>query len=158
MKIRSSPVRQSLLSALCVATTVYHGAVIAADSVPPASVHQDTLTEARAAVKAERWPEAIKLLEQAIDRSPKDADAFNLLAYSQRKSGQIEKALKNYKIALKIDPDHLGAHEYIGEAYVLLGNAKEAQVHLKHLERLCPKGCEERDDLQRAISEAKKKR
>jgi hypothetical protein len=56
---------------------------------------------------------------------------------------------------LKIDPSHKGAHEYIGEAYVIVGNKAKAQEHLAALERICGKGCEEYQDLARAIAQAK---
>ena len=125
---------------------------LAADVQAPASVHQDALAPAREAIKAERWPDAIKLLEQAAEKSPNNADVFNLLGFSHRKAGALDRAFKHYKTALALDPNHKGAHEYIGEAYLLAGDVKQAQIHLKHLERLCPQGCEERDDLQRAIA------
>ena len=125
---------------------------LAADVQAPASVHQDALAPAREAIKAERWPDAIKLLEANAEKSPGNADVFNLLGFSHRKAGALDRAFKHYKTALALDPNHKGAHEYIGEAYVLAGDVKQAQIHLKHLERLCPQGCEERDDLQRAIA------
>lgn len=127
-------------------------AAFAADVPAPASVHMDALAAARDAIKAQRWPDAIKLLEQVAEKSPNNADAFNLLGYSHRKAGMLDKAFKHYKTALSLDPNHKGAHEYIGEAYLLVNDVKQAQVHLKSLERLCPKGCEEREDLQRAIN------
>lgn len=127
----------------------------AADITPPASVHTDSLTLAREAIKAERWSDAIKQLEQAAEKSPNNADVFNLLGFSHRKAGTLDQAFKYYKTALALDPNHKGAHEYIGEAYLLAGDVKQAQAHLKHLQRLCPQGCEERDDLQRAVAAAR---
>lgn len=35
-------------------------------------------------------------------------------------SGQLDLAFKHYQRALQLDPRHLGAHEYIGEAYLML--------------------------------------
>ena len=35
-----------------------------------------------------------------------------------------------YEKALAIDPKHRGAHEYIGEAYLTLGNLPKAKEHL----------------------------
>ena len=133
-------------------------AALAADVPAPASVHQDALALAREAIKAERWSAAIKLLEQAAEKSPTSADVFNLLGFSHRKAGALDGAFKHYKTALALDPNHKGAHEYIGEAYLLAGDVKQAQAHLKQLERLCPQGCEERDDLQQAIATAKAKK
>lgn len=131
---------------------------LAADVPAPASVHHDALAPAREAIKARRWTDAIKLLEQAAGKSPNNADVFNLLGFSHRRVGALDKAFKHYKTALALDPNHKGAHEYIGEAYLLAGDVKQAQAHLKQLERLCPQGCEERDDLQGAIAAAQAKK
>ena len=137
---------------------LFSGVTFAADLPAPASVHMDALGAARDAIKAQRWPDAISLLEQAAERSPRNADAFNLLGYAYRKTGVLITAFKHYKTALTLDPNHKGAHEYIGEAYLLANDVKRAQLHLKHLERLCPTGCEERDDLQQAIAAAQAKK
>jgi hypothetical protein len=56
---------------------------------------------------------------------------------------------------LRLDPQHRGAHEYMGEAYVLTGDKARAQQHLAALERICGKGCEEYQDLAKAIAQAK---
>ena len=88
----------------------------AADVVPPASAHTDSLAAARDAIKAERWPDAIRLLESVAKNSPNNADACNLLGFSYRKAGRLDQAFKHYKTALTLDPDHKGAHEYVGEA------------------------------------------
>jgi Flp pilus assembly protein TadD len=148
----------SLRPIAAVLVLVISTCALAADVPAPASVHQDTLAPARDAIKAERWLDAIKLLEQAAGKSPNNADVFNLLGFSHRKAGMLDESFQHYKTALALNPDHKGAHEYIGEAYLLAGDIKQAQSHLKHLERLCPKGCEERDDLQRAIAAARAKK
>jgi hypothetical protein len=62
-------------------------------------------------------------------------------------------------MALKINPNHKGAHEYIGEAYLLQGKGAEAEMHLVKLEQICGgRGCEEYQDLAKSISEWKAKR
>lgn len=65
------------------------------------------LTKARALIKAEDWAAAIKELKR-LQIQGLNADVLNLLAFSQRKSGDFETAYKNYQRALKIDPDHKG--------------------------------------------------
>lgn len=146
------------LSRLAAALVAFVGAcAFAADMTPPASASLETLATAREAIKAEHWAAAIKLLDEAAVKAPKDADVHNLLGYSHRKAGRLTVALKHYKTALTLDPNHKGAHEYIGEAYVITGDMKQAQYHLKELERLCPAGCEEREDLQKAIAAASAK-
>jgi DNA-binding SARP family transcriptional activator len=57
----------------------------------------------------------------------------------------------HYREALRLAPEHRGAHEYIGEAYLTEGNVQKAREHLKQLDRLCLFGCEEYSSLKKAI-------
>ena len=58
----------------------------------------------------------------------------------------------HYRLALRLDPTHRGAHETIGEAYLMDGKPAEARRHLAELERLCGnRTCEEYGDLAGAI-------
>lgn len=104
---------------------------------------------------------AVRELQAAVKESPQDADAHNLLGYSYRKRANpdLAKSLEHYGIALKINPNHKGAHEYIGEAYLLQGKPVEAEMHLVKLEQICGGWtCEEYQDLAKSISEWKAKR
>ena len=47
-----------------------------------------------------------------------------------------------------------GAREYLGELYVETGDLPKARDQLAVLEKLCPQGCEEREDLEQAIAAA----
>jgi tetratricopeptide (TPR) repeat protein len=67
----------------------------------------------------------------------------------------MDRAFEHYKRALTIEPRHRGAHEYIGEAYLMIGDKAKAREHLAALERLCGRDCEEYRDLARAIAAAK---
>jgi Flp pilus assembly protein TadD len=108
-------------------------------------------------IKAEQFALAIKALESYVARVRNDASAENWLGYSYRKTGQLEPAFVHYHKALKLDPNHRGAHEYIGEAYLMAGNLAKAEEHLKILGRLCWVRCEELDDLKAAVSAYKAK-
>ncbi|MCX7375254.1 MAG: tetratricopeptide repeat protein [Alphaproteobacteria bacterium] len=112
------------------------------------------LASARALVKEKRWHAAIGVLARLARLEP-SADVFNLLAFSQRNAGDFASALENYMRALALDPDHLGAHEYLGELYVKTGEMEKARALLARLVVLCPAGCEEREDLEKAIGEGK---
>jgi protein involved in temperature-dependent protein secretion len=54
-------------------------------------------------------------------------------------------------IALKLDPNHKGANEYLGELYVDMGDMAKAQAQLAKLQQLCPSGCDEYSELKKAI-------
>lgn len=105
------------------------------------------------AVQAENWPEAIARLDSAAKKHPRSADVHNLLGYANRKSGNLDRSFTHYRIALDLDPEHRGAHEYIGEAWLLRGDVAKARSHLDELARLCRSDCEEFRDLAKAIAE-----
>ena len=101
---------------------------------------------------------AIKHLERATKTAPNNPDVYNLLGYSHRKLDQLEQAFDNYWKALKLDPRHLGANEYIGELYLRTNNLKKAKEHLEGLDDVCLFGCDEYDNLKNAIEKYKKSR
>jgi DNA-binding SARP family transcriptional activator len=63
----------------------------------------------------------------------------------------MDVVFKHYTEALRLDPRHRGAHEYIGEAYLMVGNLAKAREHLAALDKLCFFTCAEYRDLKRAI-------
>ena len=85
----------------------------------------------------------------------------NLLGYSYRKRANpdLPKAISHYQAALRLEPRHKGAHEYLGEAWLMDGKPAEAEKHLAELEKICGgKGCEEYQDLAKAIAAHKAQR
>ena len=111
---------------------------------------------AESLVKERRFEEALPLLRRVVGRDPGNADAYNYLAFSQRKIGLLDEAMSNYMRALDLDPDHIGAREYLGESYLQLGQRDKAEEQLAILVRLCPLGCEPREDLAQAIAANKR--
>ena len=103
------------------------------------------------AITEQRWADAIKSLDRHVSRNYRDADAQNWLGYANRKAGRLDEAFKHYKVALTVNPNHLGAHEYIGEAFVMAGQLPEARKHLEKLSALCGTQCEQYRDLAEAI-------
>jgi Flp pilus assembly protein TadD len=114
-----------------------------------------SFAQAKALIEAKRYKEAMPLLQQAVAKDPKNADAYNLMGYATRKSGDANGSLQYYNQALAIDPKHLGANEYIGEAYLQLDRPAEAQQHLARLDTLCTFGCTEYRMLKAAIADYK---
>jgi len=98
-----------------------------------------------------KYQAAIDKLQAALKDAPDDADLLNLTAYSQRKLQRFDEALVNYQKALKIEPAHRGANEYLGELYLQLGQLDKALERLEVLDKECFFGCEEYDDLKEAI-------
>lgn len=105
------------------------------------------------------WARAASILEEALARSPDKAEYHNLYAYSLRKGANpdMSRVFKHYQEALRLDPNHRGAHEYAGEAYLMVGNLPKAKEHLAALDRICFLPCKEYRDLKREIAEFEKK-
>ena len=154
--------RSQLIGALALVLT-FTAPAFAADtpkSSPAPPVDTDLAT-ARARIDASDWTGASEILQKAVVREPGNADYHNLLAYSIRKgpSPNMDLVFKHYTEALRINPKHRDAHEYIGEAYLMVGNVGKAKEHLAALDRLCFLPCGQFRDLKRAIEryEATKK-
>jgi Flp pilus assembly protein TadD len=109
------------------------------------------LLEGRRLTDAGRYADAVAVLEPAARDDPGDADVHNELGFALRKSGRLDEAQARYDRALAIDPAHREAREYLGELHLQRGDLARAREQLATLDRLCPTGCEERDELREAI-------
>ena len=146
----------------CILAIAAFGAAEAADTsepaprpAKPAKPAAADLTQARALIAKKDWPGAIAELQRITRAQPDYADAHNLLGYSYRNAGQIDKAFDEYAIALRLDPKHKGAHEYVGVAYLIAKQPEKAKEHLAALKSICGESCEEYQDLAKAIADYK---
>lgn len=116
------------------------------------------LAAGRKAIEAKEWATAVYALKMAAAEDPRNADVENLLGYSYRKRTppDLPKAFEHYNSALKLDPRHKGAHEYIGEAYLLDNKPEEADKKLAQLASICGnKTCDEYKNLLKSIADYK---
>lgn len=109
------------------------------------------LTSVRAKIAAKNYQAALDEL-RGLAEDTQQADVYNLLGYTLRKTGDFKTSLTYYTKALELQPDHKAAREYLGELFVETGSMDKAKEQLAELTRLCPSGCEERTDLERAIA------
>jgi tetratricopeptide (TPR) repeat protein len=135
------------------ASMLFATSVFAVDNV--ISKDAPDLTAPRAKIKAKDFKGAIADLTPFLD-THQHADVYNLLGFSFRKTGDMKQAATFYLKALDFDANHKGALEYQGEMFVELGQVDKARVNLAKLVTLCPNGCEEREDLEKAIAGAGK--
>ena len=103
-----------------------------------------------------KYDKSLKLLKKLTEREDlgtRRADIYNLLGFSYRKleNPELDKSFAAYMMALEIDPEHAGAHEYLGELYLMRDQKNQAMRMLSKLENLVGKNAEEYKDLLQAI-------
>ena len=145
----SDLMRSILVLALCL--TLGAGQALAIVGEDSGGAQNPDYAQAAKLVEAGDYAGAIPLLQKAVDADPANADAHNLLGFSHRKLGDVEMALAHYRSALKLEPEHRGANEYLGELYLELGRLDAAQERLEVLDDACFFGCEEYSELKAKI-------
>ncbi|EJZ18212.1 tetratricopeptide repeat protein [Rhizobium sp. Pop5] len=109
------------------------------------------LTSVRAKIDAKNYAGALLEL-RGLAEDNQQADVYNLMGYTLRKTGDYRTSLTYYTKALELQPDHKAAREYLGELYVETGEMAKAEEQVASLKQLCPDGCEELEDLQKAVA------
>ena len=90
-------------------------------------------------ISKKKYDNAIEKLMDLVDVSSSDftkADVLNEIGFAFRKNNDLDNASKYYLMALKEDPNHLGALEYQGEMFVDLGQKDKALYNLNKLKDL----------------------
>ena len=139
--------------ALCLMLVPGPAAADPTEDEPGASQLDPDYAAGKKAIEAKQWQAAIKSLASAALRDTRNADIQNYLGYAYRNAGQLDSAFQHYERALKLNPRHRGAHEYVGEAYLMVNNLAKAQEHLAALQKICLIPCEEYEDLRKKISD-----
>jgi len=124
---------------------------------PDAASADPDYAAGKQALDRKDWDEAARRFVQAALRDPDNADLQNYLGYSYRKLGRLDIAFEHYRRALELNPRHRGAHEYAGEAYLMVGDLTRAEEHLAALRKICLLPCEELGDLEREIAAYRKR-
>lgn len=157
------PCHRFVLGAGLLCWALLAGAAGGGDDSPSWSAKSEdpAVKTAKGALSAGDYASAQLSLKVALATDPGNADLHNLYAYALRKGASPDMAMvfKHYQEALRLDPKHRGAQEYIGEAYLMVNNLPKAKEHLAALDKLCFFGCSEYDELKKAIAayEAKSK-
>ena len=115
-------------------------------------VPQEDLDAAQAAIDAGAYETAIARLHIILAEVPRSAEANNYLGYVHRRLQNFAEAFTYYRRALDIAPRHTGAHHYIGEAYLEIGDLETAEFHLAQLSDICEYGCDDYWQLHDAVA------
>jgi tetratricopeptide (TPR) repeat protein len=145
---KTSLLSLALMGALALTPALTSSAAFAVDD--DTSTGSVDLSSVRAKIKEAKYGAALEEL-RALAEDTQQADVYNLLGYTLRKTGDYETSLTYYTKALQLQPDYKPAREYLGELYVETGNIGKAREQLAALAKLCPGGCEEREDLEKVL-------
>jgi Flp pilus assembly protein TadD len=143
------------VSACMIAVLAIPVAALANADLESSAPQDPVLAAVKEATSRQDFVKAVGILRQALAKTPANPEYHNLYAYAVRKgpNPDMDLVFRHYNEALRLAPKHRGAHEYIGEAYLMVGNVQKAREHLAQLDRLCFFGCEEYSSLKKAIRE-----
>jgi adenylate cyclase len=82
--------------------------------------------------------QAIAAGERAIERDPRDADAFYVLAFALRVHGDIARASSLLQTAVTLNPNHAPSHAALGLHRILNGDPDGAHSHVARALALSP--------------------
>ena len=99
------------------------------------AISNPDLTKVNKMLNNDNYNEAIKLLKKEIKKHKLNPDLFNLLGYAYRKNKRYKLAIKNYKKALIIDPNHKRTHNYLGITYLKVGSIENPERTSAHSEK-----------------------
>lgn len=117
----------------------------------------DHFSDTRQALRSQQWSQAIEALKQLTREMPEivdDAEFHNLMGYTLRQANptNLGAAVDHYQQALRIDPGHVQAREYLGQAHLMQGRRDLAQAQLQAIERHCKgQDCQAWRNLHQAI-------
>lgn len=100
-----------------------------------AKAKQD-VTGGKAKNAEKRFRRALDHAKQAAQLDTTYVEAWNLIGFASRKLGDYPASLAAYQHCLALQPDYAPAREYLGEAYVELGQPRLAREQLVWLEKL----------------------
>jgi tetratricopeptide (TPR) repeat protein len=120
------------------------------DSKSAALTDADLYLAAGELVIETRYAEALPLLFRIKHRNK--PQVLNLIGYSTRKLGDIDKGIDYYRQALAVDPGYIKARQYLGEAYLLKGDVGKAKEQLDEIADRCGGPCEDYSLLVAAIA------
>jgi tetratricopeptide (TPR) repeat protein len=101
-----------------------------------------------------KFGKALKKFQHAADLDPKYYEAWNMVGYCSRQTGDLKRAFAAYDKCLEIKPDYEEAHEYLGEAYLKMGDLAKAKEQLAWLKS---RGSKEAGELSEKIAQAEGK-
>jgi tetratricopeptide (TPR) repeat protein len=91
------------------------------------------IEDARLSAIEGRWEDALTINQQIVERSPRDAAAFNRLGKAQLELGNVQEAIDAYSSSLKADPANMIARRNLHRLEQLGGRESEIERREKKL-------------------------
>lgn len=106
-----------------------------------------------------KYMQALDVLGGVLQRHAQNADAYAYRGYAYHKLGDTKKARENYRMAIGLDPSHLGANKYLGNLWLEEGQLSRAMEQLQAMIYICAGTyCAEVDELQNEINKFRAKK
>ncbi|MGH6826946.1 tetratricopeptide repeat protein [Methyloceanibacter sp.] len=148
---RYSDKKRDCVKTSCGTGQVWSGGVEACLDGNSASLSDEDLYLAAGDFALEaRYADALPLLFRIKDRN--NPQVLNLIGYSTRKLGDVDKGIDYYHRALAIDPNYTKARQYLGEAYLLKDDVAKAKEQLMEIADRCGGPCDDYELLVKAIA------
>jgi len=144
--------RHILAGFALLAFLAFHDPVLAVNMIADDDTPVAEFEAASTLIDEKRFDEAIALLEKVVEEENDSPDLWSLLGFAYRNTGQADMAFAAYNKALLIDPEHIGANEYLGELYLQVGDLEKAKAQLRIIDDVCVSGCPSFDQLKAAIA------
>ena len=114
------------------------------------------LSKAEYLLSVGKFTAALNTAKDVLKRHPNNADAYTYLGYAYYRLGEVEPAAKNFYLALKLNPTHLGANKYLADMYLDAGDVARALEQLQVIRMTCGhSNCAELDALELEIDRYK---
>ena len=116
---------------------------------------EDLYKVAVSSIDAKDYKAGLDMLYRIKDQN--QPRVLNYLGFANRKMGKVDKGIKYYQKALKIDANFNQARQYLGEGYLQKGDLPKAKEQLSEIETRAGKDSKYYKDLAKEIALYKEK-
>src|SRR5262245_37573677 len=103
-----------------------------------------------------KYTEALATLRAAAN--PADPRIETMIGFSLRKLGRLDEALVSYQRVLAAYPERTTTRQYMGEAFLQMGEPAKAKEQLAEIAKRCGTACEDYQLLAEAIAKFEDRR
>lgn len=93
----------------------------------------DLAAAGKAKESRKKYESALRRFDEAVRLDDRYFEAWNMLGYCARRTGDLKRSFDAYDRCLALNPDYAPAHEYRGEAYLMNGETEKARAELEWL-------------------------